>query len=62
MSDAMLELLPCPFCGEDLAYLSCSPADMYPSHYVYCSECGGRAGGPAYKRGEALDAWNRRPL
>jgi Lar family restriction alleviation protein len=48
-----VELLPCPFCGND--ELTAEPETTY----VMCHGCD--ADGPMTKPGEALKAWNSRP-
>ena len=58
-----MELKPCPFCGNERAYLNEKQAGWRKVEFVYCSQCGTE--GPAVPQGqdsvaEAAMRWNKR--
>ena len=54
----MIELKPCPFCGEVGEYLEVDE-DRYGGWFVTCGECGASIGNPDEKEW-AEESWNKR--
>ena len=57
----MSELKPCPFCGMSAPKLEDYITITTPYFFVRCQECGASAK-VCRAKGEAVDAWNHRPL
>ena len=57
----MSELKPCPFCGMSAPKLEDYITITTPYFFVRCQECGASAK-VCRTKGEAVDAWNHRPL
>ncbi len=56
----MLELAPCPFCGNAAEFKTKRRGFLYP-HYVGCTVCDASIGGTAYKNDEFnASCWNTR--
>jgi len=54
------KLLPCPFCGHDLAHVGKHPAPLGAwSYSVQCGWCRG-SGAVWIEQSDAIAAWNRR--
>jgi Lar family restriction alleviation protein len=58
VTDAMVELKPCPFCGG--AAIQCGNNEMNPRHWIMCEACHACPGGDVAQQSEAIAAWNRR--
>ena len=57
----MSELKPCPFCKVSAPKLEDHITITTPYFFVRCQECGASAK-VCRTKGEAVDAWNHRPL
>ena len=57
----MSELKPCPFCKVSAPKLEDYITITTPYFFVRCQECGASAK-VCHTKGEAVDAWNHRPL
>ena len=57
----MIELKPCPFCGDDEAIImEHTYYELSPTYGVYCDNCGAKTK-QFYKTAEdAAESWNRR--
>ena len=57
----MSNLKPCPFCEVSVPALEDRSTITTPYFFVRCQECGASAR-VCRTKGEAVDAWNHRPL
>lgn len=55
----MIELKPCPFCGNEAELCGGEDVCNGPYWYVACGECGASVYGDDDKQA-AIDRWNRR--